>query len=77
MGTGAVFARIGSRAPLHQVSELAPRERVRQWLPSLFERLDRLVDKLAEFREHLFGIVAVATAIEQLRAAADEAVVFI
>ena len=50
---------------------------MRQWLPSLFERLDRLVDKLAEFREYLFGIVAVATAIEQLRAAADEAVVFI
>jgi hypothetical protein len=26
---------------------------VRQWLPSLFERLDRLVDKLAEFRGRL------------------------
>jgi len=67
----------GSRRPLHEVSKLTAGQWLRQRFAGLLERFDRFVDELAEFGEDLLGIAAVATAVEQLRATADEARVFV
>ena len=66
-----------SRASLQNGSEFVQRERLRNGLAGLLQSFNRLFDHLAQFDEHLRGIVAVGSAIHQLWTAADEALVFV
>jgi hypothetical protein len=52
-----------SRRTLHEVSKLATGKRLRQRLAYFFQRFNCLFNEFAQLDKHLFGIVAMATAL--------------
>jgi hypothetical protein len=66
-----------SHAPPQHVFEFLQRHRLRQRLACFLKCLDRLFNEFAKLGEHLLGVVTVGSALHQLRAGADEALVFV